>query len=237
MRSVMEDQQPTTDGPEPSNAAALLTVLRATPTAELEATFRELDTLHNATAAHRLLVLAVLDERDVGRDDGTLDTIGWVTWTARVSRSRARALVETARALPDRPEIATVAMDGRVSGEQLEALVQVATSETDAAWANDGPGWSATSLRAALKNQRLVTAEEAIERVRRQEFSYRWDERRGELRYWGHIPDEPGARVALALERGADRRRPRRARPVGTVPGSLRRRAHRSTVPGARRRW
>ncbi|MGZ4753952.1 MAG: DUF222 domain-containing protein [Acidimicrobiia bacterium] len=208
MRSVMEDQQPTTDGPEPSNAAALLAVLRATPTAELEATFRELDTLHNATGAHRLLVLAVLDERDVGRDDGTLDTIGWVTWTARVSRSRARALVATARALPDRPEIATVAMDGRVSGEQLDALAQVATPETDAAWAGAGPGWSASSLRAALKNQRLVTADEAIEREQRRELNYRWDEHHGELRLWGRIPDAAGATVALALARGADQAGP-----------------------------
>ena len=34
------------------------------------------------------VVLSVLDERDVGRDDGTLDTIGWVTWAARVTKRR-----------------------------------------------------------------------------------------------------------------------------------------------------
>ena len=155
MCSIMDDQNEAQEGQEtaPVDAAALLVELREIPTSELEATFRELDTLHNATGAHRLLVLSVLDERDVGKGDGALDTVGWVTWTARLSQSRARALVNTARALRDRPEITNVALEGRLSGEQLDAVVQVATPETDEAWANEAPGWSASSLRAAAKNQ------------------------------------------------------------------------------------
>ncbi len=199
-----QEDHSNSDGSDGLGSEALLNRLRETPTSELEATFRELDTLHNATGAHRLMVLAVLDEREVGRDDGALDTVGWVSWTAWVTRARARALVETARALPDRPEIGTVALEGRLSGEQLEAVVQVATPETDAAWAHESPGWTATSLRAAAKNRKTVTADEAVERDRRREVSYRWDEKRGELRVWGRIPDADGANVAMALARGAD---------------------------------
>ena len=113
-------------------------------------------------------------------------------------------LVETARALPDRPEIGTVALEGRLSGEQLEAVVQVASPDTDAAWANEAPGWTATSLRAAARNQRTVTTDEAIARDERRELTYRWDEQRGELRFRGRIPDADGAAVAAALARGAD---------------------------------
>ena len=133
----MDDQTTAQEGQEPASidAAALLAQLREIPTSELEDTFRALDTLHNATGAHRLLVLSVLDERDVGQEDGALDTVGWVTWTARLSQSRARALVKTARALRDRPEITNVALEGRLSGEQLEGVVQVATPDTDEAWA------------------------------------------------------------------------------------------------------
>jgi hypothetical protein len=126
------------------DAPALLAALRELPTEELAQTFRELDALHSATATHRLLVLAVLDERGIGQDDGMLDTVGWVTWTARLTQQRARALVEAARALPDRPEIATVALEARQSDEQLEAVVQVATPESDAEWAEDAAGWTAT---------------------------------------------------------------------------------------------
>ncbi len=203
MRSTVDGP---TDPPQEGrmDAPALLDRLRGLPTPELEAMFRDLGALHDATDAHRMLVVAVLDDREVGREDGALDTTGWVTWTARVSRAGARALVETARALPERPEIATVALEGRLSGEQLEALVQVATPDTDEQWAGDGPSWSAGSLRAAARNRRAVATEEAVERDRRRELGFRWNEARGELRLWGRIPDVDGALVALALTKGAD---------------------------------
>ncbi len=107
-------------------------------------------------------------------------------------------------ALPERPEIASAALEGSLSGEQLEALVQVATPDTDPQWAVDGPGWSASSLRAAARNRRAVTNDEALERDRRRELGFRWNETRGELRLWGRLPDVDGALVALALSRGAE---------------------------------
>ncbi len=205
MCSIQKGELNPLDGPEPLDAAAVLARLRDVPTPELEATFRALDRLENATSAYKLLVLSELDEREVGRDDGTLDTVGWVTWTARVTKGRARALVETARLLPDLPTIAAVALEGRLSGEQLEAVVQVATTETDEGWAADTPGWTATSLHAAARNQRTVTRNEAVERNRQRKLGYRWDEARGELRFWGRIPDADGAGVAAAFERGAEK--------------------------------
>jgi hypothetical protein len=206
------------DGVDRLNAAALLDRLRELPTEELEATFRELDTLHASTAAHRLLVLAVLDEREVGRDDGMIDTEGWVTWTSRLSRSRARALVETARALPARPALATVALEGGMSDEQLAAAVQVATPETDAEWAETAPGWTAASLRAAARNGRGVTKEEAVEREQQRSVTYRWDARRGGLRLRGFIPDVDGATVEAALDAGAERLRPEPGEPWDPHP-------------------
>jgi hypothetical protein len=196
------DNLTATEGP--LDAASLLAYLREVPTPELEASFRELDRLENATGAYKLLVLSVLDEREVGREDGTLDTVGWVTWATRVTKGRARALVETARALPDRPAISTAALEGRLSGEQLAAVVQVATPAIDAGWAIDAPGWTATSLLAAARNQKTVTDNEAVERDRVRKFGYGWDELRGELRFWGRVPDADGACVVAAFEHGAD---------------------------------
>jgi hypothetical protein len=196
------------DGGDRLEAEDLLADLRSRPTEELAGLFRDLDSLHAATGAHRLLVLAVLDEREVSRDDGTLDTVGWVTWTSRLSRSRARALVETARALPARPRLTTVALEGGLSDEQLDAAVRVATPETDAEWAEAAPGWTAASLRAAARNQRTVTAQEAVERDQQRSVTYRWDEHRGGLRLKGWFPDVDGATVAAALEARAEQLRP-----------------------------
>ncbi len=117
-------------------------------------------------------------------------------------------MVETARALPDRPAISTAALEGRLSAEQLAAVVQVATPETDEAWAADSPGWTATSLLAAARNHKTVTRDEAVERDRLRKLGYRWDERRGGLRFWGWVPDADGAGVVAAFERGADQAGP-----------------------------
>jgi hypothetical protein len=193
---------------EPIDAAGLLALLRERPTEELAETFRELDALRNVTDAHQLLVVAVLDERGIGTDDGTVDTIGWVMWTSRLSRARARALVETARALPERPRVATAALEGRLSGEQLEAAVMVATPETDGQWAEDAPGLTPSSLRAAAKNARGVTREEAVERDDARVVTYRWDQKRGGLRLRGWFPDVDGAIVAASLESRAERMKP-----------------------------
>jgi hypothetical protein len=193
------------DGGESLEAAELLARLRELPTEGLEATFRELDALHGATAAHRLLVLAVLDEREVGRDDGILDTAGWVTWTSRLSRNRARALVETARSLPDRPRLATAAMEGRLSEEQLDAAVRVATPETDAEWAEAAPGWTAGSLRAAARNRRAVTRDEAIERDRQRQVTF------------GGTVVEAACACGAGSPMSTARRSPPRSRPAPTA--------------------
>ena len=124
----------------------------------------------------------------------------------RASDQGSSALVgKTARALPERPAISTAALAGQLSGEQLAAVVQVATPETDVAWAADSPGWTATSLLAAARSQRTVTRDEAVERDRLRKLGYRWDERRGGLRFWGWVPDADGAGVVAALEHGADK--------------------------------
>jgi hypothetical protein len=147
-----------------------------------------------------------------------LDTVGWVTWTSRLSRGRARALVETARALPERPRLATVAMAGGLSEEQLEAAVRVATPGTDAEWAEAAPGWTAGSLRAAAKNRRTVTREEAAERELQRQVTSQWDERRGGLRLRAWFPGVDGATVAAALEAGADRMGPAAGDPWDPYP-------------------
>ena len=160
------------------DAAALLAALRDTPTAKLEASFRELDTLENSdrrVQAPRPLGARRTRRRPRGRHPrhgwlGDLDHAG-------DEGSSARALVETTRALPDRPTISTAALEGRLSAEQLAAVVQVATPDTDAAWAADSPGWTATSLLAAARSQQTVTHEQAVERDRSRKLGYRWDER------------------------------------------------------------
>jgi hypothetical protein len=69
--------------------ADVLAGLRECPTEELEEAFGQLDALENAVRVQRLHVLAVLDEREAGRDDSALDTEGWVAAASLVTRPHA----------------------------------------------------------------------------------------------------------------------------------------------------
>ncbi len=222
----------TTTAEGPLDAASLLATLRDTPTSELEASFRELDTLENATGAYKLLVLAVLDERDVGREDGTLDTIGLgdLDRAGHEGPSRGRWSRPHARC-PTGPRSAPPHSKAACRREQLAAVVQVATPDTDAAWAATLPAGPRRRCSPRPAASKTVTRDEAVERDRQRKLGYRWDEQRGELRFWGRVPDADGAGVVAAVRTRRRQDRARRARPVGALPAALcrrvRRRAHR----------
>ncbi len=116
--------------------------LREAPTFVLEDVHAQLDVLENMVRATRLLVLALLDEREVGTVDGAADTVVWLQRVARTSRADARRQVETARALAQLPAVAAVACDGALGREQLRETAIGATPETDEAWARRATGWT-----------------------------------------------------------------------------------------------
>lgn len=185
------------------DVAEHLSGLRERSNQELEHAYAQLDALEAATRTHRLFVLAILDERDVGREDGCVDTAAWVSATSRIGRSSARELTETARRLPALPAVAGVAVDGVLSWEQLEPLVRLATAENDAEWADEAPGWSAAALARSARTPKLVTTEEALERYRQRSFRWWWDQSNGMLRLSGRLADADGATVVQVLERVA----------------------------------
>jgi len=192
------------DGQGDGRLGEYLSELREAPTEALEHSFQQLDLLESGVHAHKLLVLSVLDERDVGREDGAFDTADWVARTSRIARARALALVDTARALRDRPAIAAVATEGRLSSEQLEPAVRVATPQTDREWAEHAPGMSPSALRAALRRERTVTNEEAetAHASRRLTFSLNPESGVGRIR--GTLAYDDAARVKVALDRIAE---------------------------------
>src|SRR4051812_14785711 len=77
-----------------------------------------------------MAVLRVLDER--GQVDFSMGSAG-------ESANTVRSKVETARALESLPAIASVAMEGGFSDEQLSSVVQVADEGSDREWAARSP--------------------------------------------------------------------------------------------------
>ncbi len=179
--------------------------LREAPTFVLEDVHAQLDVLESMVRAHRLLVLALLDERDIGTDNGAADTVTWLQRVGRTSLSDARAQVSTARALALLPAVAAVACEGQLGREQLRETALGATPETDEAWANNAPGWTPSMLSRARRSDEVVTSEDAIERHQRRFVSWQVDAKHGMVHGRFALADTDGATLVKALERMAEK--------------------------------
>ena len=103
----------------------------------------------------------VLDERGATRGR---DAAEWVQARDKLSAQSARDEVEVARALDALPAIAKLAETGRLSIDQLAPLVQLATPDTDAEWAERGEHTQPSELNRLVRKQRVVTPAEMQER-------------------------------------------------------------------------
>ena len=91
-----------------------------------------------------LLLTRVLDER--GRVDPTVGADG-------ESARSVRDKLETARGLERLPNVAAAAHAGKLSDEQLDAVVQLADEDSDAEWAARAPHVSPADLARLARMQ------------------------------------------------------------------------------------
>ncbi len=201
----MFDQGRVEHAAETSEQSELLTRLRACSTEELKFAFGQLDALENAVRVQRLHVLAVLDERDAGADDGALDTEGWVAAQSLVTRPHAVQQVATARRLKELQHIAKVAARGELSWDQLAPLAQIANDETDEWWAQHGRGYSPAQLAYRARLKRTAREQDDVERQRQRSLVWWFDARVKMLRIKGRLTAEQGERLTRALERIVER--------------------------------
>lgn len=184
------------------DSETLLTGLREQPSDALEAQYARLDRMEASVRAKRLLVLAVLDERGIDPGDGAVDTAGWVAARSQLHRSTARTDVAVARSLVKQPAIADVALEGRLSRDQLAPLAKVATPETDVAWAEQAPSLSPGYLARKARKQQVITTKQAAAHLAQPALW--WRSRDGRTKFYGDLPVADAAKVVRALERKAE---------------------------------
>lgn len=76
--------------------------------------------------AYEAEVLAEAERRDVAREEGAVDTAGWLRGVAGVSRREALARARTAVALQNLPEVGAALAGGRITHGHVQALTGVA---------------------------------------------------------------------------------------------------------------
>jgi hypothetical protein len=179
----------------------------ACATAELAETIGQLHALE--AAVHRVLLaaLASFDRRYGWEEDGATSAVAWLTGMLGVSWRTASDWLEVAKALEDLPATAAAYGEGRLSADQVRALVTFATPESEADLAQAAAGWSAAHTAAIARRARPVTPEEADDAQRRRSLRMWWGEDRC-LHVRGRLPDAAGAVVVQAVERIADQAPP-----------------------------
>jgi Domain of unknown function (DUF222) len=149
-----------------------------------------------------LAVLRVLDER------GQVDcSIGSQGESARVVRDK----VETARGLESLPAIASVALEGGFSDEQLSSVVQVADGESDREWARRAPNIDPMELQRMARKAKKPTAEDSRARFAARELRM-WN-KDGFLHLRGQLPDDMGAQFETTINQLTERMKPVKGQP------------------------
>ena len=185
--------------------AVLIDEARTWPDERLLASRDEAGVQERRWRQRRILLDRVLDERGA---TGGRDASEWVQSRDKVSSATARGEVEVARALEHLPAIRSAAEDGRLSMEQLVPLVELATPETDAEWAQRAPHTAPTELNRIVRKQRVVTPEEMA--ARREARALRWwrtTDGQG-LRITGTVFDVDAAFVEAVFEHEIESLRP-----------------------------
>ncbi len=173
--------------------------------------------------ARELAIVAVLDERHAA---DAADT--------SVSARTARDSLEVARALEALPAIAQRADAGDLSWDQLKPLVEVATPETDRAWAAKAPRWAPADLQRLTRASRVVTAEDAAARREARELRWWDDHARGGVAWRGFLPDVDGVLAKRVFEEMTSRMRPAKGAPWDTLAHRGAEATAEALLPGAR---
>src|SRR4051794_27172573 len=84
-----------------------------------------------ATKARMLSLVAAFDALEGGVADGCRSTAHWLNWRCGTSMGEARAQVEVARALVERPVVAEAFSSGKISFAKTKAIVTAPSSDID----------------------------------------------------------------------------------------------------------
>ena len=129
----------------------------------------------------------------------------WLAAAGALTHAHAGEFVRRARALEELPAVAAAYEEGELSGDQVAAIAQVATPETDSAWVEDAQRLSVPQLQAAARRGRPVPEGDAAAAHKARELTWWADEEHHCVHLRGRLPAAEGTVVVSALEAAAAR--------------------------------
>lgn len=154
-------------------------------------------------ATYRLLTLIrEFDNQQTWAELDCLSCAHWMSWRLGMATSTARDKLRVAHALAQLPAISAIVESGQISYSKARAVTRVATTETDAGWANIALEATASQLEQIVSNQRRENRIEEIARTNNHEkhraLNTFYDED-GMLVIQGRLPPEAGEVLMKAL--------------------------------------
>ena len=129
------------------------------------------------------------------RGDGSLSMPDWLVAHCRVSRSRARKLVEAAERVDVLPALTGALAEGRLTLDVFAPLSAVATPATDAELARSSEHWTPKQARRLAADMKGTTSAESAAQFRRR--FVRFDDERCLL--WAQLTSDSYALVKAAV--------------------------------------
>ena len=163
-----------------------------------------LDTLVMGEQAIRFEVLteiARLDTTETWKQDGATSMADWLVGRYTISIATAREWVKVARTLESQPNVRGAYAAGRLSWDQLRALLRFTTPDNEAEWAERAPSMTVAELRAVRKT---VTSARVVEAHEQRWVSWWFDDDRPGFHMTVDMADIEGATVATWLARRAN---------------------------------
>jgi hypothetical protein len=163
-----------------------------------------LDALVWGEQALRLETLTQINQVDTGevwKEDGAVSMTDWLIGRYTISANTAREWLRVARALEALPHIRETYEKGRLSWDQLRALIRFATADNDLEWAEKAPTMSVSELRTVNKQ---VKSRDVVDVHERRSVEWWFDDHQPGFRMTVQMGDVEGATLATWLTRRAN---------------------------------
>jgi hypothetical protein len=172
--------------------------------ARIEQAFDHFSGLSSAGLARVCELIAEVDVRQSWMADGATSLTDWVAARLRIRHKTATRLVAVSRRLVDLPLTGERFADGELSFDQVDALTEMATSDSEADLLEHVASLSSAALDRIARRRRGFSREDERSVWERRRLVRQWNLDESELRFHGRLPGAEGRVFDAAIDSRVD---------------------------------
>lgn len=164
--------------------------------------------LSSAALARVCGLIAEVDARQSWMADGATSLSDWVAAKLRIRHKTATRLVAVSRRLVDLPLISERFAEGEFSFDQVDALTETETSDSEADLLEHAASLSNAALDRIARRRRGFSREDERSVWERRRLVRQWNLDESELRFHGRLPGDQGRVFDQAIDSRVDQMPP-----------------------------